>query len=130
MNAARIAIDILGFPGRMIALSKTTYADRHPDRIPIFNANLCTSEEKIWHGDLDLAEDESMLIDVARALGRTIWVLFEQDGRFANERHPLLEQAVIRITPQGGVLVGRPLQGRVNRGGDGKLHRVRPPDTG
>ena len=44
----------LGPRGRMISGSKTGYRDRHPDHLPVFNANVCFGSSKVWHGDLDL----------------------------------------------------------------------------
>lgn len=91
----------LGPLGRMISASKTGYRKRHPDHAAIFNANVCISAGKIWYGDLDLTCDEARIAALARSLSETVFVLYERDGRFRNERSPLLESAVYRVDRNG-----------------------------
>ncbi len=43
-------LDALGPAGRIISWSKEDYRERHPDGVPIFNANVVLARGKIWHG--------------------------------------------------------------------------------
>ncbi len=96
---ADAAREVLGFNGRMICGSKSTYWRAHRDNIIVFNANVCTQEcGKIWHGDLDVTLDVDMLKALARRLNTTVFVLHEMDGRFDNEQTPLLDNARARVT--------------------------------
>jgi hypothetical protein len=98
-TACDVAEELLGPAGRMITLSKSRYRERFPDHVVIFNANICVRGSKIWHGDLDLTVDESKVVDLADRLGKTVFVLYEGDGRFANEATPLLDRAAYRAVP-------------------------------
>lgn len=62
-------LSTLGPPVRMISASKTGYRDRHPDHLPVFNANVCLGAAKIWFGDIDLTLDEPKLLDLASCTG-------------------------------------------------------------
>jgi hypothetical protein len=93
--------DTVGPVGRTIACSKTSYRENHPDRAPVFNANLALRGGKVWHGDLDLSVDEPALVELARRLAQTVFVLYERDGRFEHERQPRLEEAVYRVNQEG-----------------------------
>jgi hypothetical protein len=99
-----IAERLLGFAGRMISGSKTGFCKRHPDHFPVFNANVCTDAGKIWFGDLDLTEDEAKLAELARTLGQKVYVLYDGEGGFGGrDEQPLLENAVLRISPDSSV---------------------------
>jgi hypothetical protein len=91
----------LGWPGRMISRSKSSYRNEHPNRAPIFNANVCLGSGKLWWGDLDLTLDEPKLVALAERIGETVYILYEHDGRFAHEDDPLLERAVYSVAPNG-----------------------------
>lgn len=93
--------ETLGYSGRMISLSKSGYEQCFPERAPIFNANVCLAAGKIWHGDLDLTLDEPKLVELARRVGETVFVLYEHDARFENEDEPLLEKEVYSVTASG-----------------------------
>jgi hypothetical protein len=84
--------------GRMIGGSKTGYSSQHPDDLIIFNANVLMKDiGKVWHGDLNLTADYSVLKDIAKSLNTTLYVLWESDGRFGEEDKPLtalLDKAV------------------------------------
>jgi len=90
---------ILGSCGRMISGSKTDYLRRFPDNLVIFNANICTDEGKVWFGDLDITMDHEKLAEVAIALNRRIYILYEHDARFKNEHAPLLSKAAATFEP-------------------------------
>jgi hypothetical protein len=93
-------IDFSG-TGRMISLSKSQYLAAHPDHVVVFNASICAvSGKKIWWGDLDLTIDEKELQRLANERGEEIFILREQDGRFANEHAPLLAHAVRHYIPE------------------------------
>ena len=117
----------LGPAGRMIGDSKTAYRDTHPDHLPVFNANVCLGTSKIWHGDLDLTIDEEALFDLASRSEEVVSVLYESDGRFRYEEHPLIAEAVYSAAPSGHSLVD---SAWAERRADGRLYlrsRPRPP---
>jgi hypothetical protein len=117
----------LGPTGRMIDDSKTAYRDTHPDHLPVFNANVCLGSSKIWHGDLDLTIDEEALLDLASRSEEVVSVLYESDGRFRYEDHPLVAEAVYSAAPSGHSLVD---SAWAERRPDGRLYlrsHPRPP---
>ena len=93
--------DFLGRPGGIIGGSKSGYRREHPDNDPVFNSNIVVETkdpilqknkyEKIWYGDIDLTLSKDKLEDLAKELGRTIYVLSEHDGRFENEETPNIQ---------------------------------------
>ena len=91
----------LGWPGKMIAFSKSGYKDANPNNLVVFNSNVCTDEGKIWWGDIDLTLSKEDLIAVAMESGKTVYVLYEMDGRFENEDSPKIEKAVVKFLPDG-----------------------------
>lgn len=93
----------LGFQGRMISGSKSGYRDMYPDREPIFNANIITSEGKVWHGDLDLVSDKDTLQSIANSIEENVYVLREMDARFGTEEdaiETMMSRAVNTINPE------------------------------
>lgn len=118
----------LGSEGRMISPSKSGYRERHPERVAIFNTNVCVaSGQKVWHGDLDLTLDEPQLAALSKQIGEVVFLLYEGDGRFAHEQQPLLDKAVYSVTPTGHT---RYQHRFIERTKDGTLHvRPREPDT-
>jgi hypothetical protein len=117
----------LGPPGRMLSGSKTGYYAEHPDHLPVFNANVCLGSSKVWHGDLDLTLDEEALLDLASQTEQIVSVLYETDGRFKHEDHPLIAEAVYSAAPSGHSLVDSVM---AERRPDGRLYtrvRRRPP---
>jgi hypothetical protein len=72
--------------GRMISGSKSSYIERYPDHMVVFNGNIITkSRGKIWYGDLDITLDFDNLKNVADELGEDLYILREFDARFENE---------------------------------------------
>jgi|688.fasta_scaffold86144_3 hypothetical protein len=72
--------------GRLISGSKSGYRDLYPDNEVYFNANVFVlGEGKIWHGDLDITKDREILLEIAREIGKDLFILREMDGRFENE---------------------------------------------
>lgn len=74
------------FSGRMISYSKSGYMDRFPGNEVYFNANIFVlGEGKIWYGDIDVTKEKEQLENVAREIGKDLYILREMDGRFGNE---------------------------------------------
>ena len=75
--------------GKMLTSSKSSYRNRYPDNLVVFNANVFVDTPeftgKIWYGDIDLTTEHQKLKDIATKLGTTLYVLWESDGRFENE---------------------------------------------
>jgi len=86
--------ETLGYAGKMISASKRNYNGKC-----IFNANLCTKSRKLWFGDIDLEKDNKKLQQIANEFKENIYILKEMDGRFENEKKPILENAVSIIKP-------------------------------
>ena len=102
MDYTGLLMETIGFPGRMISMSKSAYVDSKKTSVPIFNANICTKESgKIWFGDLDVTLDKEKLSALATGMGQDIYVLRELDARFENEEHPRLDQFVIVFKADG-----------------------------
>ena len=97
--------------------------DAHPEHVAVFNANVCVEPSwKLWYGDLDLTLDQPRLLALARLLDRTVYVLYESDGRFGGrDQKPLIERAVYTARPDGS----EELSPGIERGPDGHL-RNRP----
>jgi hypothetical protein len=94
-------IQALGPPGRTIGLPKTAYPGAHDDHAVVLNANVCFEQGKVWWGDIDLTTDEAQLAELAAQTGQTVYVLWEEDGRFEHEDAPILEDAAYSTTPSG-----------------------------
>ena len=95
--------EVLGYNGRMISGSKSGYRKQFPKNVAVFNANLCTTEGKFWYGDIDLTADKSKLVFLAKELDKDIYVLYEMDARFENEKNPLLDRAIIVFKSDGTI---------------------------
>lgn len=98
-----IAIKHLGMLADLISMSKSGYKKDNPDNIVVFNSNICTNVEKIWHGDIDITKSLQKLKDLAIEIKEDIYVLYEMDGRFNNEDKPLLHKYVVHISANGEV---------------------------
>ena len=106
MDKFEIAKEILGWSGKMISSSKSYYSDRHPNNLVLFNSNICVESGKIWFGDFDITKDEKQLIQLAKKLNETIYVLREMDGRFDNEKSPKFERFVLKVSSDGKCELG------------------------
>lgn len=72
--------------GRLISGSKSRYREQYPNNEVYFNANVFVlGEGKIWYGDLDITRDGEILEEIAREIGKNLFILKEMDGRFGNE---------------------------------------------
>ena len=79
-------------PARMIGGSKSIYRKEHPKDLAIFNANVFMKDVgKVWYGDLNLTEEYMVLKSIADSLDTTLYVLWEMDGRFGEEKKPIDE---------------------------------------
>jgi len=107
MERHEVISQTLGFPGRMISGSKSGYHKNYPNNLVIFNANVCTDRNKIWYGDLDLTLDKEKLSLLAVALGQDLYVLYEMDGRFENEKAPILKAASVIFKADGTWEIGQ-----------------------
>lgn len=126
-STSQIAEEVLGPLGRMIASTKTGYGQAHPGHVAIFNANVCVAGQKAWYGDLDLTRDEVRLRVLAARVEAAVHVLFEQAARFAQEREPLLDEAIYWIEASKEPLFDETL---VCRDCDGALRWTRWKATG
>jgi hypothetical protein len=82
--------------------SKSLYRQRHQPNRFVPNANIFVTpggnaalRGKIWFGDLDVEKSEGALIATSRLLGRKLFILTEDDGRWRNE-NPIHCQVVRR----------------------------------
>ena len=77
---------------RMIGGSKSIYRKEYPKDLAIFNANVFMKDVgKVWYGDLNLTVDYVILKSIANSLDTTLYVLWEMDGRFGEEKKPIDE---------------------------------------
>lgn len=111
-----VAREILGSPGKMIGASKSGYNQMYPDHIVVFNSNIFMGKFKLWFGDIDITDSLDSLKELASSVGEKIYVLFEMDGRFGNEKNPHLENAVVMINPDGQVTFKDHIQSLLNEG--------------
>ena len=76
--------------------------DRFPDNEVYFNANIFVlGEGKIWYGDIDVTKEKEKLENVARGIGKDLYILREMDGRFGNEElkdSEIITRAICKIT--------------------------------
>jgi hypothetical protein len=90
------------YVARMIGGSKTGYCTEYPDDLIVFNANVLIPDYgKVWYGDLNLTQDYILLKSIAESLDATLYILWESDGRFGEERKPideLIKKAVWNTT--------------------------------
>jgi hypothetical protein len=90
------------FSGRMLSFSKSGYRDKFPDNEVYFNANIFVlGEGKIWYGDIDVTKEKEQLENVAREIGKDLYILREMDGRFENEElkdSEIITRAMCKIT--------------------------------
>ena len=96
----------LGMEGKIISWSKSGYRKANPKNFVIFNSNICTNEKKIWWGDIDITLSKDELVALAQELKETIYVLYEMDGRFDNEEHPLINNPIVIFEPDGTFKLG------------------------
>jgi len=120
----------LGHLGMMVSGSKSIYRSNYPDNLVLFNANVCaefiekdsflgiipyniTSIRKVWWGDIDITFSRADLIQSAKDLGKTIYVLSEMDARFEHAEKPNWKKYYIKITPEGEEYIGEHVQPHV-----------------
>ena len=90
------------YDARMIGSSKWEYTDKYPDDLIVFNANvLMPNYGKVWYGDLNITQDYIILKSIADTLDTKLYVLWESDGRFGEEKKPideLIEKSICNST--------------------------------
>ena len=90
------------YDARMIGGSKSFYRKEHPKDLIIFNANVFMKDVgKVWYGDLNLTQDYIILKSIADTLDTKLYVLWESDGRFGEEKKPideLIEKSIWNTT--------------------------------
>ena len=88
--------------GRIISFSKSGYREEFPDNEVYFNSNIFVlGEGKIWYGDIDVTKEKEQLENVARGIGKDLYILREMDGRFGNEElkdSEIITRAMCKIT--------------------------------
>lgn len=87
----KVAVEILGEPGFLLAASKSGYRDQHPDHDVYFNACVFDGRDlrprrrhhatQIWFGDLDLTLQAENLQELANRVGPIV-VTSETPYRF------------------------------------------------
>src|SRR5262249_25022653 len=70
-----IAKAVLGWPGRMIAWSKSTYARENPAGVYAFNASVAVTDGEVWSGDLSITDSEQLIQELADQLGERVFAL-------------------------------------------------------
>jgi hypothetical protein len=99
----------VGYDGNMIAGSKSGYRNAYPNNFALFNANICILEKKlfksngvkVWWGDIDITKSRNALREIALELDVDIYVLSEMDGRFENDKSPIMKNFVYRANGNG-----------------------------
>ncbi len=83
----KIAQKHLGYSGRLLCGSKSTYRRKYPEHYVLFNANLFTiNYGKIWYGDIDLNIDKNKIVKISEQLKETVFLIPEWEGRFDNTK--------------------------------------------
>ncbi|HEY4266870.1 MAG TPA: hypothetical protein VGM94_01640 [Galbitalea sp.] len=130
-RAVNEAAAAAGLPnGRMIGASKTAYSRRLPRNATVFNATITDeSGAGLWRGDLDLTLDEAALAALARVLGTTLCVFYENDARrLGIKGEPAgFADAVLRITASGESTTSDQPARRLARNRAGRLVRRTAP---
>lgn len=115
-----VAEEVVGHLGRVLG-SKSGYRDAHPSNAPIFNSYLYTDDGPIWSGDLDLTIDEDKLRELARRLGKRVYVQYEQFARYGPTFVETLPYAACAVTPDGEVTLYSSWPRVIYRDRDGRL---------
>jgi len=80
--------------GRIIS----PYKNAPKNNVCVWNANVMTKENgKVWYGDLNLTKDYKKLNEICGIIGKTLYVLKEEDCRFGKENDSidsLIQKAV------------------------------------
>lgn len=98
---ARVA-GVLGPAGALIAFSWTAYRRRYPTHLAIKNAGVldAASGEELWWGDLDVTRHGERVSEAARAIGRTLLLVYEGD-RGRRGGRGVDAEFVVRAHPDG-----------------------------
>jgi hypothetical protein len=76
--------------------------DKFPDNEVYFNSNIFVlGEGKIWYGDIDVTKEREKLENIAKEMGKDLYILRERDGRFENENlgdSEIIKRCVCKIS--------------------------------
>lgn len=92
LTAEQIVREQLGWPGKMLSASKSSYSKSHPKSVVFFNGNVYGSDgRKLWYGDIDLTKSKKELAYLAHQLQESIYVTAEQPFRWEEQTKEGLE---------------------------------------
>lgn len=95
LTAEQIVRGLLGWPGKMLSGSKSSYSKSHPKNVVFFNGNVYGSDgRKLWYGDIDLTKSEKDLTYLAKQLQESIYVTAEHPFRWETQDQKSLEGAL------------------------------------
>lgn len=102
----------LGYPGAIISGSKSSYRERNPKNITIFNAQVCIIQEKratlIWGGDIDVTLSREKLKSLAAELKTDVYVYYESEPKIDSASADVF---VYRASPNGFEIIGNRMRG-------------------
>jgi len=94
LTKQQIVREILGWDGKMLSGSKSSYSKSHPKSIVYFNGNIYDSVgSKLWYGDIDVTKDAKNLKRLAAELKESIYITAEQPFRWEEQTKESLEAA-------------------------------------
>jgi hypothetical protein len=103
LTTARRMEQRLGPKGNIVHPSKSEYLKIFSRNLVVFNANVCVEDEKIWYGDIDITRSKFDLSSLAKDLNKTVYILYERDGRFENEESPKIDRSAATFFPSGKI---------------------------
>jgi len=96
-TAKDIAQSILGTSGRSISGCPTLYREAHPAHIIMYNIILCTENEKLWFGDIDVTRELILLRKVSNEVKQDIYMMKYFRPRAFYDSRPDLTGYLLRI---------------------------------
>jgi len=110
-NIKQLLLDKMGYDGKVICGSKTGYRQVYPSNMVFFNSNICVMNGKkpvkVWWGDIDVTFSRNLIKKIAVETKHDIYILREMDGRFENEKKPLIKEFVYRANSDGTEELGK-----------------------
>lgn len=105
MTLEQLIIKHLGFPGKMISMSKSTYREAHPNNIVYFNACIFNKDLKqIWWGDIDITKNKKKLQKIAEESKELFYVTpehpFRSDFNKVDQKLIDTDESVIRYNDE------------------------------
>lgn len=99
-TAKDIAHSILGTPGRAISGYPALYRQAYPENTILFNIVLCTEEEKLWQGDLDLTKELTLIRKLANEVKQDIYLLESFRARTQYDLRPDITSYIVYVPYQ------------------------------